>query len=494
MFAKTFDGSDGTDVDVPNLRWMDNGFPVLSMGAGYVVDVQDGHEDRNTSCSGDPNSVVIRHDNGFVTIYTHMKKNSLRVRRGDRVSTGTVLGVVGSSGCSTHPHVHTEVRDCTGDVVDPFAEAMFTSPPAYATPLRFMDVHVLDQEIDTLELLADPPEDADVLFGNALSGFGLTASGGGPGDRMTVEIWRPDGVLFDELSVTLTRELQRHHWWWNRRLGDWRGTWNMVVRFNGTEVANREFFVAAQVVALAVAEADLPDVLQAHSNMDLMPVWLDAYVVAGNWFYNLISEPGDEARELWYGVEQGNHETLLTDAVGRGLTPVHVDAATDGTTTRFLAIMAPGTDDFETYANATNTDHWNDYVSLQSANLRPAVLVAVGDTFDPQWTALWDTRDVGTYLTLVDVPRTDFFSMQQTQRAAGRYLSTLDVRLVAGEPYLVGVWDQRDRGRWSLKTILELPSFETTHDDNRMDGIRLRAISGYERFGGHRFAAWWTEH
>lgn len=60
--------------------------------------------------------VVIAHDNGLVTLYAHC--SSLAVSKGDYVSTGQVVGYVGSTGYSTGPHLHFEVID-GGVKVDP---------------------------------------------------------------------------------------------------------------------------------------------------------------------------------------------------------------------------------------------------------------------------------------------------------------------------------------------------------------------------------------
>ncbi|RCV48108.1 M23 family metallopeptidase [Marinitenerispora sediminis] len=52
--------------------------------------------------------VVIDHGGGITTLYAHL--NSFNVSVGQRVSTGTVIGRVGSSGGSTGPHLHYEQR------------------------------------------------------------------------------------------------------------------------------------------------------------------------------------------------------------------------------------------------------------------------------------------------------------------------------------------------------------------------------------------------
>ncbi len=54
--------------------------------------------------------VAIKHSNGYSTGYGHMSKIKKGIRRGLRVTQGDVIGYVGSTGISTGPHLHYEVR------------------------------------------------------------------------------------------------------------------------------------------------------------------------------------------------------------------------------------------------------------------------------------------------------------------------------------------------------------------------------------------------
>lgn len=54
------------------------------------------------------NTVIIDHGNGIRTYYGHLSK--IKVRKGQRISRYDLVGLVGSSGYSTGPHLHYEIR------------------------------------------------------------------------------------------------------------------------------------------------------------------------------------------------------------------------------------------------------------------------------------------------------------------------------------------------------------------------------------------------
>ena len=127
---QTYDGHDGIDIRIPDLKAMADGVDVLAAADGTVVATRDGMADRNVAETGVDavkdvecgNGVLVAHDGGWQTQYCHMKKGSIRVAKGDAVVAGTPLGEVGLSGMTEFPHVHFTVRH--GDTeVDPFALA-----------------------------------------------------------------------------------------------------------------------------------------------------------------------------------------------------------------------------------------------------------------------------------------------------------------------------------------------------------------------------------
>ena len=84
------------------------GTPVYATGNGKVVKA--GWEGLYGNC------IDIDHGFGYVTKYAHLSK--IKVRAGQQVMRGEIIGEVGSTGKSTGPHLHYEVH-VKGQIVNP---------------------------------------------------------------------------------------------------------------------------------------------------------------------------------------------------------------------------------------------------------------------------------------------------------------------------------------------------------------------------------------
>ncbi len=128
-----YDEHTGTDyVLAGGFEAMDNGSAqVLAAADGVVIESHDGEYDRchlvegqiGVDCDGFPmraNLVAIEHEDGMVTRYLHLKRDSVNVSVGDVVACGDPLGSIGSSGFSSFPHLHFELSNLE-EIVDPYA-------------------------------------------------------------------------------------------------------------------------------------------------------------------------------------------------------------------------------------------------------------------------------------------------------------------------------------------------------------------------------------
>lgn len=84
----------GVDFAAPS------GTPVRSVADGVVASAG--------WSGGHGNHIVVKHEGGYTTGFSHLSK--MNVKRGDRVRQGEVIGRVGSTGMSTGPHLHYEFQ------------------------------------------------------------------------------------------------------------------------------------------------------------------------------------------------------------------------------------------------------------------------------------------------------------------------------------------------------------------------------------------------
>lgn len=118
--TRTYDGHMGTDIFTVPFWWKkmdENSVEIVAAADGIIVGKETTKDDK--SCANCPegdqacfawNVVSVQHADGSIAIYGHMKKNSATSKViGDPVTKGEFLGVVGSSGNSSGPHLHFEV-------------------------------------------------------------------------------------------------------------------------------------------------------------------------------------------------------------------------------------------------------------------------------------------------------------------------------------------------------------------------------------------------
>jgi murein DD-endopeptidase MepM/ murein hydrolase activator NlpD len=85
------------------------GTAIISSGDGKVVRVENKKR-------GYGKNIIIDHGYGYTTLYGHLSKIDVKV--GDKVTRGQIIGKIGSTGTSTAPHLHYEVR-ISGKAVNP---------------------------------------------------------------------------------------------------------------------------------------------------------------------------------------------------------------------------------------------------------------------------------------------------------------------------------------------------------------------------------------
>ncbi|WP_062234189.1 M23 family metallopeptidase [Aureimonas sp. N4] len=262
-----YDGHDGIDIRVLSMRDIERGVPVVAALGGTVRGGRDGMSDRlaNTKELRDAvksvecgNGVVIAYGQGLETQYCHMRRGSVRVKPGQRVEAGQVLGEIGSSGLAEFPHVHLSVRR-NGAKIDPISgravgggcladdterTTLFTPEAAelLARPTtQLLAMGLAGEVLDYDKLASDGPPPTAGANAPMTVGWGWFANLHG-GDRVRFGLTDPAGTkVLDTLTEPLDRNKAVYSGLAGLRRPPTPGTWvlEVAVERDGTALLHR---------------------------------------------------------------------------------------------------------------------------------------------------------------------------------------------------------------------------------------------------------------
>ena len=261
----------GTDIFTWPYQWKKmerNIVQVIAGASGTIISKSDGNFDQNCAfCSGSCtwNAVYIMHADGSVAWYGHLKSGSLTSKTvGQAVVTGEYLGVVGSSGNSTGPHLHLEVYTNSSytQLIDPWngtcnslnpGVSWWASQQAYYVPtLAKVMTHGAapqaggscpNQEVSNEKINFMPGE---TIF---LSSYYRDQQNG---QSSSHAVYRPDGTLYTSWTQNFTTWYSASWWYYSLALPNPApaGTWKYEITYNGTQKANCFFTMTSGPVVI----------------------------------------------------------------------------------------------------------------------------------------------------------------------------------------------------------------------------------------------------
>lgn len=268
-----YDGHTGHDYALYDFRVMDRGVKIRAAAPGVVTYLDDTspydrHCDFNWPDAG--NWVWIASGDGTFHEYLHMRAASMTVKLGETVQQGQMLGLVGSSGYSTVPHLHFE----SGDYNAPGGQYEFRDPShGSANPLPSLWNVQDDYEGDDPFWIANlgvftESQIAGGVFNTSYCDVvnripePLTFGANEPHldmwfqfqskapDTATVVVRKPNGSDYGRFDFPVTQPAQ-FDWFWSYYFfspavqpADY-GTWHLQVVRHGTILADHPFTVAA---------------------------------------------------------------------------------------------------------------------------------------------------------------------------------------------------------------------------------------------------------
>jgi hypothetical protein len=225
----TYNDSPNTDIRLKNFVALEAGVTVLAAAPGTVLRTRDGMDDISVAIRGEDaiwhreagNGVFIDHGDGWTTQYAHMKKGSIAVKPGDKVSAGTPLGQIGLSGDTTFPVLSFFLRH-NDKPIDPFTGAPpnagcgLENHPLWKAEIPYIPTGLLGDGF----ALEKPQIDAARHGAYATTTltqlspalvYWIDLMGLQPGDRLLLTLTGPDGALLNQNEVPIDRSKAQYY-------------------------------------------------------------------------------------------------------------------------------------------------------------------------------------------------------------------------------------------------------------------------------------------
>ena len=246
----TYDGHLGHDTGLRTFDEQFIGVPIFAALDGTVLSRDDGHFDQNTVWAGQPaNFVVLDHgaiEPGLFTMYWHMKNGSVLPQVGESVVAGQQLGLVGSSGNSTGPHLHFAVWR-NGNWIEPMSGPCSPSASMWANQWSKPTEHYVRDFGFLRELFPNDfetphpfPRDRSVTLQTDRVSYWMQGANLPIDSTYRFRFYMPNGTLdFDSGNrfFTFTNQFYRRYWaryQWNiTDMQNVPGVWTIGIDING---------------------------------------------------------------------------------------------------------------------------------------------------------------------------------------------------------------------------------------------------------------------
>lgn len=230
----------------------ENTAEIVAAAAGQIIAKNDGQFDRSCDFNTTTpwNAVYIQHSDGSVAWYGHMKNGSTTTKNvGEMVTQGEYLGIVGSSGVSTGPHLHFEIYTDNSytQLVDPYSgpcntlnvDSWWQTQKPHVNPGINAVITQSDAPVfpscPTTEIsnASNQFDVTDTIY------FGLYLRDQVNGDSANLKIFRPDNSILYEWDFNMTISYYASWAYWNYQgVFDMEGEWKWQATYGGETVTH----------------------------------------------------------------------------------------------------------------------------------------------------------------------------------------------------------------------------------------------------------------
>lgn len=248
----------GVDIFIWPFPWKmqdEDGLKVIAASDGQIIYKNDGEFDRSCNLNNNIwNAVYVQHNDGSVAWYGHLKDGSVTTKSvGATVTQGEYLGIVGSSGNSTGPHLHFEVYEddsyAYNKLIDPYAgpsntwntNSWWANQKSYLNPT----LNGLTTNSAPIDLGSCPEQETtneqDNFSPNETVYFTVFLKDQ-LNESFVLKVFKPDNSIYETWTRNLSEDYVASYYWYSKNVTS-QGVWKVECTLSTGQVLTHNFTV-----------------------------------------------------------------------------------------------------------------------------------------------------------------------------------------------------------------------------------------------------------
>jgi hypothetical protein len=225
------------------------------------------------------------------------------------------------------------------------------------------------------------------------------------------------------------------------------------------------------------------------------PVWVDGFRVARKTWFNIVFRR-DDGKAAWvaqHDLTGGQYQARFDTWRKAGYRPLDLESYPTADGIRYAAIFVKAAGPrWLAYHALREADHQARFDQLTGEGWRPVIISVTPSGGARYYTALYEKKDVGSFVSQQVLDATHYQAEMNQQSAAGRKLVYLNAYNDSTGARFTAIWYSNAVKPYARHGI-NARDYSAVANTQRAKGLLTRAVAGYTDGSSVRYAAFWSK-
>jgi Bacterial tandem repeat domain 1 len=252
---------------------------------------------------------------------------------------------------------------------------------------------------------------------------------------------------------------------------------------------------SAEVVRTSVPHDLYPVEIARFTKAGYRPVWVDGFRAARKTWFNIVFRR-DDGKTAWVArndLSGGQYQAQFDRWRKAGYRPLDLESYATADGIRYAAIFVKSAGPrWLAYDGLGEADHQSRFDQLTREGWRPVIISVAPSGGARYYTALYEKKDVGSFVSLQVLDATHYQAAMNQQSAAGRKLVYLNAYNDSTGARFTAIWYSNAVKSYARHGIAAR-DYSVVANTQRAKGLLTRAVTGYTDGSSVRYAAFWSK-